>query len=510
MCNCNRMLFNSPEFIFLFLPAAVILHFSLARFGPEVAAFGTSVSSLIFYAWWNPSYVVLPVFSILANLWIAQRILRTEHATARFLLISGIVANLLVLSHYKYSHFLLSIFDGRTTTPPNVPLALSFTTFVQIAFLVHVYQQRRVPEFHFYALFVAFFPHLIAGPIVRWSSLGSQLTDPDRYRLNWNNVALGLTIFVLGLAKKVLVADQLSPHVGLLFDAAARGEPLTTLATWLGCFAFSLQVYFDFSGYSDMAIGLGLLFNFKLPINFAAPFRSPNIFELWRRWHITLSRLARDLIYVPLAAGHDSKLRRSASLMLTMIVIGLWHGAGSTFVVWGAFNGVLLLVNQAWRWLRGHRMLTPGRRLFSCVLTFTAFAFGMAFFRAADLETSWHLIKAMLGFSTRSVTQLPLDWDAWGIEHGYFSKEFILAWLGSSWSAVGTLWLAGAFLIVFFIPDTIELVDYRESDAQSRWRRDLGKFVWRPSLGWALAAFTLTITVLVRIGSVREFLYFQF
>jgi alginate O-acetyltransferase complex protein AlgI len=327
------MLFNTPEFIYLFMPAAVALHFLVARKSVDAAVLVTTVVSLLFYAWWNPPFVVLPAASILMNFWLARRMVDAGEGGAKGLMIAGITANVLVLCYFKYTDFLISVVDGHKAVPPNVPLALSFTTFVQIAFLVYVYQRRIKPAFSQYALFVAFFPHLIAGPIVRWGSFGRQIGEAARYRVDWNNVALGLTVFTLGLAKKVLIADSLSPHVALVFDAAVRGEPVTAAAAWSACAAFIIQIFFDFSGYSEMAVGLGLLFNFRLPINFAAPLRAANMFDLWRRWHITLSRLARDLIYVPLSRGDAGTIRRSLNLFLTMVVIGVWHGAGCPFVV---------------------------------------------------------------------------------------------------------------------------------------------------------------------------------
>ncbi len=265
------MLFNSSEFIFVFLPFAVLLHFALARWSVTAAVSATTLTSLLFYAWWNPPFVLLPALSIAANFLIAQAMRGSDEGNARRLLIIGIVANLAVLGWFKYGDFLLSIVEGRRPNAPEVPLALSFTTFVQIAFLVDVWRRRDSVNFPAYAMFVAFFPHLIAGPIVRWEELGPQLRDRARYRPDWNNIALGLTIFCLGLAKKVLIADSLSPHVGPVFDAAARGEALTAAAAWGAAYAYTAQLYFDFSGYSDMAVGLGLLFNLRLPINFAAP-----------------------------------------------------------------------------------------------------------------------------------------------------------------------------------------------------------------------------------------------
>ncbi len=265
------MLFNSYEFIFLFLPLALTAHFLAARWSVSFAVIVTTVSSLIFYAWWKPPFVLLPIASIVLNFLLARKILATEPERRRALVLAGVVGNLLVLGYYKYADFILSIFEQRPAAAPDVPLALSFTTFVQVAFLVELARRPVQVSFPKYSMFVAFFPHLIAGPIVRWTELGPQLDDPARYRVDWDNVARGLTIFILGLAKKILIADQLSPYVALVFDAAAAGQPIGAAAAWGASIAYSLQLYFDFSGYSDMAVGLGLLFNLRLPVNFAAP-----------------------------------------------------------------------------------------------------------------------------------------------------------------------------------------------------------------------------------------------
>ena len=503
------MLFNSPEFIFVFLPAAVVLHFGLARWSPRAAVVGTTVSSLLFYAWWKPPFVVLPVASILVNYGVARCMVAADQIGARHWFIVGVCANLVVLCYFKYTDFLLSIVDGHRAAPPNVPLALSFTTFVQIAFLHHIYRRRTLPDLTIYSLFVAFFPHLIAGPIVRWENLGRQLDDKTRYRLNWDNVALGLTIFVLGLVKKILIADPLSPYVATVFDAAEQGHPLTAIAAWGGTFAFATQIYFDFSGYSDMAVGLGLLFNFRLPINFAAPLRSVNMFELWRRWHITLSQLARDLVYIPLSVGRDSTVIRSFNLVLTMTLIGIWHGAGWTFVAWGAYNGVLLVINQVWHWLRGHvGRGTPVGRFFAASLTFTAFASGLAFFRATDIQASWHLIVAMAGFGQAIPQASQLD--AWAIANGYLTADIAASWFGAYWSLRATIWTAFAILIVAVVPDTMEVTGYKEGEVPTRWRRNPGVLAWRPSpIALALIA-TAFVAIFFRIGAVQDFLYYQF
>ena len=505
------MLFNTPEFIFLFLPAAVLLHFGLARYSAHAAVIGTTISSLFFYAWWNPPFLLLLVASIVANFWLARRIVAAPRDGSLALLIAGIVANVLVLGYYKYVDFLLSIVYGYKAAAPNVPLALSFTTFVQIAFLVDVYRRRNSLDFNRYALFVAFFPHLIAGPIVRLSNLGRQIVDPNRYRLDWSNVALGLTIFTFGLTKKVLIADSLSPHVGVVFDAATRGDPVTAFAAWGAAFAFSAQIYFDFSGYSDMAVGLGLLFNFRLPINFAAPLRSSNIFDFWRRWHITLSQFFRDFVYGPLTFGRPAPLWRATSLIITMMLVGLWHGAGWTFIVWGGYHGVLLLINFGWQTLAASDRPTRPGRFAGWALTFTACAVGAVFFRAADIGASWHLIKAMTGFGDAGIAEhLALQWDDWMIRHGYLSELFVRTWLGTTWSMVGTFWTIAALAVALLVPDTMEIVDYREGEAQSHWRRQVGALAWRPSHFWVATIAIIFVAVFTSLGRVTEFLYYQF
>ena len=504
------MLFNSSEFIFLFLPAAVAMHFALARFGVAAAATGTTIASLAFYAWWNPAFLPLPILSIAFNFLLARQIVSSPKRLARPLAIIGIVINLLVLGYFKYADFLLSLVDGHVPAAPYVPLALSFTTFVQIAFLVDVYRRRPSIEFPSYALFVAFFPHLIAGPIVRWSELGPQIADATRYRIDWNNVAQGLTIFTFGLGKKLLVADPLGPHVAPVFDAAARGEPVMALAAWSAAFAYSAQLYFDFSGYSEMAIGLGLLFNLRLPINFAAPFRATSIIDLWRRWHISLSRFLRDFVYVPLGGARHGVHRRTFNLLATMTLGGLWHGAAWTFVMWGAFHGLLLAANHAWRSWRGNIEPTLVRRFFGWLATFLVFVIGMVLFRATDLGTATRLFAAMAGFGNAPVPQrVLLDWDQWGIVQGYIPEHLVVEWFGATWSVVGSLWTLGALAIALLAPDTLEICDYREGEPHSDWRRRWPAH-WTPAPAWLAVVAVLFFAVFQALGRVSEFLYYQF
>jgi len=505
------MLFNSSEFIFVFLPFAVLLHFALARWNVTAAVIATTLTSLLFYAWWNPPFVLLPVLSIAANFLIAEAMRRGDARNARGFLIVGIVANLAVLGWFKYGDFLISIFEGRKPHAPDVPLALSFTTFVQIAFLVDVWRRRGNVNFPIYAMFVAFFPHLIAGPIVRWDELGPQLRDRARFRPDWNNIALGLSIFCLGVAKKVLVADKLAPFVAPVFDAAARGDPLTAAAAWGASYAYTAQLYFDFSGYSDMAVGLGLLFNLRLPINFAAPLRATSIIDLWRRWHISLSRFLRDFVYIPLGGSADGPLRRNANLFLTMVLGGLWHGANWTFVLWGAFHGVLLAINHMWRQWRGRRAPTQATRFAGWCATFTAFVIGMVLFRAADLSAALTMFQAMAGVGGAPRAEaMNVAWDAWGMRIGLISEDFVRSWLGANWSVVGTLWTAAALAILLLVPDTMELANYREGEPNSDWRRDVGALAWRPTPIWAAGLAALFIAVYANLLQITEFLYYQF
>jgi alginate O-acetyltransferase complex protein AlgI len=505
------MLFNSVEFLFLFLPLALIFHFCAARFSMRTAVVVTTLSSLFFYGWWKPAFVVLPLLSIGFNFCLARLIVEGDKRIARLALIIGIAVNLAVLGHFKYSDFLLSILQSRDPISPDVPLALSFTTFVQIAFLLETYRRKEAPPFETYALFVTFFPHLIAGPIVRWHELGHQLTDKDRYRPDWDNIARGLTILCLGLAKKVLIADRLAMFVAPVFDAAAQGTPVTGAAGWGASVAYSLQLYFDFSGYSDMAVGLGLLFNFRLPINFAAPFRATNIIDLWRRWHITLSRFLRDFVYVPLGGSEHGRLRQSASLLATMTLGGLWHGANWTFIAWGAFHGTLLTLNHLWRAWRGPQPDSAVRRAVGWLLTFGAFAVGMTFFRANSIQAATHILQAMTGFGD-ATTNAPIlvDFDFWTMEKGYISEAFARTWFGSYWSAVGTLATLVALAIALGVPDTMELLDYREGEPHAKWRRPLSWQSWRPSPIWAASMLILFGIIFANLGTFSEFLYYQF
>ncbi len=416
------MLFNSYSFIFLFLPVVLFGFFQLARIHHAYAAAWLAISSLFFYGYWNPAYVGLLLGSIVCNyafgMWIAKA--GVQHASVRkkHVLISAITANLLLLGYYKYANFFLSGANSLAGSHISLgdiilPLGISFFTFTQIAFLVDTYQ-AKVKEYNFvhYVLFVTYFPHLIAGPVLHHKDMMPQFAHASTYRINWDNVATGLLLFTLGLCKKVLWADSLAPFAAAIFDGTQHGMLTGTLPTmyeaWSGALAYTLQIYFDFSGYTDMALGVALMFNIRLPINFNSPYQSTSIIEFWRRWHITLSTFLRDYLYIPLGGNRHGKLRRYGNLMTTMLLGGLWHGAGWTFVIWGVLHGAYLTLNHLWREMVAEKFLrwVPVwlGALAGCLLTFVAVVAAWVVFRANDMVQAMTLLKAMFGIAARPIS----------------------------------------------------------------------------------------------------------
>jgi alginate O-acetyltransferase complex protein AlgI len=386
------MLFNSYVFIFVFLPISFITFFILAKFHlTKWAILSLTLSSLFFYTYWNPPYLILLLISVVFNHQIGNLIgsFSPKSKPGKYLLILGMVVNLGLIAYYKYANFLLASFDEVFRTDFHVsgiilPLGISFYTFNQIAYLVDVYQgDKRNYHLLEYILFVTFFPHLIAGPIVRHDELIPQFRKARFFVFSHKNIALGLTIFTLGLAKKVLIADNLSPWVAPVFEHA--GE-ITFIEAWVGALSYTFQLYFDFSGYSDMAIGLGLLFNIRLPINFNSPYKATSISDFWRRWHITLSNFLRDYLYIPLGGSRRGEIRRYVNLLMTMLLGGLWHGAGWTFVLWGGLHGLYLCINHGWRKLN---VSLP--KLFAWLLTFFAWALSLGFLGSLCLLSLNHV-----------------------------------------------------------------------------------------------------------------------
>lgn len=391
------MLFNSYEFIFLFLPLSFLAYFFLLSKRLIVGAKSFLVfASLFFYSWWNVAYLPLILSSMLFNYVIGNSLnsnFTKVKINKKTLLGFGVIANLGLLGYFKYADFFLenfNLFTGANVSLLHLalPLAISFFTFQQIAYLVDSYRQETAEyDFLNYALFVTFFPQLIAGPIVHHKEMMPQFASKYNLVKNYKNIAMGLFIFSMGLFKKVVIADTLSVWATNGFDKA---ETLTLLEGWASSLAYTFQLYFDFSGYTDMAIGAALLFNIKLPINFNSPYKAKDIQDFWRRWHITLSRFLRDYIYIPLGGNRISNFRTFSNLMTTFILGGLWHGAGWTFVFWGFLHGGALVVHRIWKNL-GFQM----NSILAWFITFNFINIAWVFFRAKEWDDAIKVLKAM-------------------------------------------------------------------------------------------------------------------
>ncbi len=518
------MLFNSHAFIFLFLPVALLVFFQLGRVSAKLAAGWLAAASLFFYGWWSPAYVALLLASVLFNYGMGLVIVRAVEAgdarRGKRILALAVTADLLLLAYYKYANFFLDNVNIALGTSASLgtiilPLGISFFTFTQIAFLVDAWQGKaREYSFVHYGLFVTWFPHLIAGPILHHREMMPQFGQPATYRPDYDNIAAGLTIFVIGLFKKVVIADGVAAYVAPVFDAPQAGQVLTFLEAWCGALAYTFQLYFDFSGYSDMAVGLSLMFGIRLPVNFHSPYKAANIIEFWRRWHMTLSRFLRDYLYYPLGGNRKGPARRYVNLMATMLLGGLWHGAGWTFVAWGALHGACLVANHAWRALRarlGHDLSrsTPYGRAAGCALTFVAVVAGWVVFRADSLDSAGAILRAMAGLNG---FVLPDVWLArWGGPGEWLAQQGVAFGATPALARTGVVhWIWILLAVVWLAPNTQQIMAAARpalgvpaDSAAACWQ-------WRPAAAGAVAVAAMAVAVIVNLNRHSEFLYFQF
>ena len=397
------MLFNSYIFIFLFLPLAFAGYFLLnAMRKVQAAKWWLVASSLFFYSYWNVIYLPLIIGSMVANYAISQ-VLQRGHGcwglSHRGIFMLGVTANILLLVYFKYMDFFIQnfnfVFNADTPLLHLVlPLAISFFTLQQVAFLVDSYE-GLVEEHHAldYALFVSFFPQLIAGPIVHHQEMMPQFARLKNKLIHFENIAKGLLIFAIGLVKKVVIADSLSLWVA---DGSDASESLTLIPAWVTSLAYTFQIYFDFSGYADMAIGAALLFNIRLPINFNSPYKATGVIDYWQRWHITLTQFITTYVYTPILRSFEriSFGKAMFATFMAMFISGLWHGAGWTFVVWGVLHGIALVVNHYWNKLR-YRLST----IVAWLITFNFINITGVFFRARDLDSAFKVLKGMFGLN---------------------------------------------------------------------------------------------------------------
>jgi alginate O-acetyltransferase complex protein AlgI len=524
------MLFNSFEFMFAFLPVTLAVYFLAARAADKRWADGwLLLASLFFYGWWNPANLWIIVVSICFNFYLGRyRIHGAGQPRRRWYLTFGVAANLALLGYYKYANFFVDNYNALGGPPIHLqrvilPIAISFFTFQQIVFLVEAYRgQAGDYDLLHYALLVTFFPHLIAGPIVHYREMLTQFTRPGVQRLQASHFAVGVTIFCIGLFKKVVLADGIAPSANAVFNAAASpGVSPTFVEAWIGALAYTFQLYFDFSGYSDMAIGLARMFGIRFPMNFNSPYKAASIIDFWRRWHITLSRFLRDHLYIPLGGNRKGPVRRQANLLVTMLLGGLWHGAGWTFVIWGGLHGVYLIVNHLWQVAR-HRLglerSIVGGRAAARLLTFGCVVVAWVFFRSAGFPAAAKMLNAMfLGDGISLPHKLAGSLATLSPLLGVIRLEFDgLSPTGLVDAGDAVRWIVVLGAIACFAPNTQELL--------ARYRPVLGEagdiraarrppwLVWRPSYAWSLAVALLAAVALANmwIGDNAEFLYFQF
>jgi D-alanyl-lipoteichoic acid acyltransferase DltB (MBOAT superfamily) len=540
------MLFNSYPFVFGFLPIVLAGFYILGARRRDWALLWLTAASLMFYAWWRPINVLLIAPSILVNYGLSRALQRTGEARpalGKTILIGGIVFNLCFLGYFKYLNFVEGSLNdafgtGFVLTQLILPLGISFITFQKIAFLVDV-QAGRVTQFSFrdYALFVLFFPQLIAGPIVHYREMMPQFRAAP-CRFDATNVAVGLTLFFFGLAKKLILADPLSHLVAPLYGQAAAGVPQSMTEAWIAALGFTLQIYFDFSGYTDMALGLARFFGIKLPVNFNSPLKARNIVDFWLRWHVSLTRFLTAYIYNPMTlaltrrrmaqgkaifGGRNTNISAFLSLLamptiLTMLISGIWHGAGYTYILWGLMHGVLLCINHAWRLIRPRiwsDTKTYNRRMapVGFLLTFVSVVFAMVLFRAPTVSAAALLWKGMLGSYGASLPQ------------AVFSR---LGSLGEVLTTLGVhpAWTSGAVLveatarisvllvIALTLPNTLEILapyepalGVKPAKAPTLIVRSL---TWKPSGTWAFGVACVALAGVLSLGELSEFLYWQF
>lgn len=520
------MLFNSYVFILLFLPVTLVVYYRLGRRVDSTAAFYWLILvSLLFYGFWNIYYPLLLLGSVGFNFLIGRRLLDKESAvsTARkWYLFVGVAGNIIVLGYCKYANFFIENLNhflklDVASLPLVLPLAVSFFTFQQIAYLVDTYHHKTESvSFLHYLLFVSFFPKLTAGPIVTYAEMFPGLKKTNVARFTAENPVVGVTIFSLGLFKKVILAEQAAKYANPVFAANFNGIECSFFEAWMGIVAYNFQIYFDFSGYSDMAIGLARMFGFRLPENFNSPYKASSVIDFWRRWHISLSNFLKNYIYIPLGGNRRGAPRRYINLLLTMLLAGLWHGAGWPFILWGGLHGLFLVINHLWRKWQGWghaavvAIINYGARLW----TLGAVTIAWVFFRAEDMTSALRFLKALVGGHGFS---LPYKFgEKMGNWEG--TKNF-LAQLGVNFSSYNELLESGQLVVLFLFfaltlgPNVQQIMVYcapcQKMTAPSP-RGFSSRIVWRPNGVCFALMLVICLSSFVCLYNASEFVYFRF
>ncbi len=526
------MLFNSYAFLG-FLAIALLGYESLrARCGQRGALLWLAVSSLFFYGFWDPRYLTLILGSVAFNYSMGRAIHRVRSrpgsVSSGLLLCLGVSGNLGLLAYFKYLGLMaqaINLVLSQSLTVPHVvlPLAISFFTFQQIAYLVDMRRgEVKDPDFVNYLVFVTFFPQLIAGPIVHHSEMMPQFSSTRDGAQRSSDFAAGISLFVLGLSKKVLLADSFAPVADASFALADSGQAPGLAMAWLGVIAFTLQIYFDFSGYTDMAFGAARLFGIRLPANFYSPYQAGCIIEFWRRWHITLSRFLRDYLYISLGGNRRGRARRYTNLMVTMLLGGLWHGASVNFLLWGGLHGLMLCINHGWR----HLLRASGLETLREYLAYKLVAWGLTLsgvmaawilFRAETLGGATLMLKSL--FSAAPDTDLPAFYMTRFYDLDVLINSLLPSplipkdmWLIGLGSDLGMLAL-GVF-ICLAMPNSMQLMAPVAPSAtplaEQQPSNTATTLTWRPNAAWAVTLALLFAACLVSQTRVDAFLYFQF
>jgi alginate O-acetyltransferase complex protein AlgI len=525
------MLFNSRPFLLVFLPLTLLVVLGLRRAGRDKAAQGSLIAaSLFFYGWWSVKYLLLLLSLLTFNYLVARALLWANADEKRErvrlpVLVFGLVTNIATLGYFKYTNFIFEVLDHHSPIHVKLgkiilPLGLSFITFQKIAFLADIYS-GAVPGFALldYALFVTFFPQLIAGPIVHHSEVFPQFSRPTALRYGRQTMAAGITLFVIGLFKKAVLADGVASAATVVFTAAAQGKSIDFFAAWGGALSYMLQLYFDFSAYSDMAIGLGMMFGINLPFNFNSPYKASNVIEFWQRWHISLTRFLTAYIYNPIlvgltrrrvAKGQSVITRKGMTVgaflalqafptFVTMMVSGIWHGAGFQYIAFGLLHGGYLIINHAFRAIQAARGAPAHKAGTSSwwgrILTLLAVLVAEVFFRADTLHAARAILKAMVG---RSGFVLPRSADPVAV-------GFAVVLLLVTQFAPNSQELLGPIMTRLRAAGTKRAAQ-PEADAPKRWYAP----VWRPTAAWGLALAVVGFYSILQISGASEFLYFNF
>jgi alginate O-acetyltransferase complex protein AlgI len=515
------MLFNSNEFLFVFLPI-VLAGFSVLKntAGPLPAQIWLTLSSIVFYGISNPQFVPLLLASITIN-FLVGRVLGQRSArgsTSGPLLAFGVSVNLLALGYFKYANFIAENIASLTgvslpRSGVGLPVGISFYTFTQIAFLIDAARgQAREYDLPHYGLFVTFFPHLIAGPIIHHKEMMPQFAPDELRKRKFDSMPLALTLFAIGLAKKVLLADSFALYASPIFEGALNGTEPDLIAAWSGALCYAFQLYFDFSGYSDMALGLALMFGIRLPVNFFSPYKAESIIDFWRRWHMTLSRFLRDYLYFPLGGNRKGRSRRYLNLLITMVLGGLWHGASWTFALWGALHGVYLMINHFWQHLAERKMAFHLSPWSARLVTFIGVVFAWILFRSENLTAAGAMYRGMLGMNGVAIAHDLVGLFAMNAPVRIFGLEISPLYFNQDTQWQAALMCILGFVIVWGFPNSMQIAGmepWAEPAALARWR---ARLAFKRSARFALATgFALFLCVCgINAGAISEFIYFRF